>query len=279
MSKYDAVYNINLLDSKSQLPTDRIGLNYWARSFYNLNPYINNIINNHCSLISSLFELEHCSDKIINLFFDKQFEALDIKNKLYEIIQDYLVLGESFVYLEFDQASGMWSKLMLQNPDYIIVKKLITGNSEIYLRPDENLRRICLSKDECDIEQTKQLNKTLVDNIKDGYNILLDNFHVSHLVMKSSPYDIRGTSLLLPLFNNLKAETATSEMIRGLLFDPTYTSTGKVRKNMIIQKYSSICNMLINWMNNKIISPICKIQGFKEFPKATIKINNLKKLL
>src|SRR6185436_9819403 len=54
-----------------------------------------------------------------------------------------------------------------------------------------------------DIEQRKQLNQYIIDSVKRGENITLDNFHVSHLARRISPYEIRGTGLPVCIFRQL----------------------------------------------------------------------------
>jgi hypothetical protein len=121
-----------------------------------------------------------------------------------QIAQEYWLLGESFVYAELNESQGKWSRLLLQNPDYMIVQRTIVANEPlIMLRPDENLKKIVFSNKAADIEQRKQLNPYIIDSVKRGGNIPLDNFYVSHLARKISPYEIRGTGLPVCIFRQL----------------------------------------------------------------------------
>jgi hypothetical protein len=73
----------------------------------------------------------------------------------------------------------------------------------IMVRPDENLKKIIFSNKSSDIEQRKQLNNHIIDSVRRGENIPLDNFNVSHLARRISPYEIRGTGLPVCIFRQL----------------------------------------------------------------------------
>jgi hypothetical protein len=86
----------------------------------------------------------------------------------------------------------------------MVVKRTVAANEPvIMMRPDENLKRIVFSNKPSDIEQRKQLNQYIIDSVKRGDNIQLDNFQVSHLARRISPYEIRGTGLPVCIFRQL----------------------------------------------------------------------------
>ncbi len=86
----------------------------------------------------------------------------------------------------------------------MIVKRTVVANEPIImLRPDENLKKIIFSNRPTDVEQRKQLNQHIIDSVRRGENIPLDNFHVSHLARRISPYEIRGTGLPVCIFRQL----------------------------------------------------------------------------
>jgi hypothetical protein len=131
-------------------------------------------------------------------------EELDLMNICVQIAQEFWLLGEAFVYAEYDERNGKWSRLLLQNPDYMIVQKTVVSNEPtIMLRPDQNLQKIVNSNKPADIEQRKQLNQYIVDSVKRGQNIPLDNWNVSHIARKVSPYESRGTGLPVAIFRQL----------------------------------------------------------------------------
>ena len=197
------VYSPLWLNSNLNLPRDRATINAWCRSFYALNPFVHNAINLHSTYPISKLSIK-CPNKDIEKFFNDMIEEIDLMNICVQIAQEYWLLGESFVYAELDESRGKWSRLLIQNPDYMIVKRTVAANeSIIMLRPDENLKKIIFSNRPNDIEQRKQLNNHIIDSVKRGENIPLDNFNISHLARRISPYEIRGTGLPVCIFRQL----------------------------------------------------------------------------
>jgi hypothetical protein len=195
-----AVYSPLLLNSNLNLPRDRATINGWNRSFFALHPWVHNAINLHSTYPISKLTIR-CPNRKVEAFFNAMIEETDLMNICVQIAQEYWLLGEAFPYCEYDEAKGTWSRIQLQNPDYVVVKRsVVAGEPIILMRPDENLRRIVFSNKPSDIEQRHQLNDTIIQHVKRGENIPLDNFYVSHLARKISPYEARGTGLPVACF-------------------------------------------------------------------------------
>jgi len=197
------VYSPLWLNSNLNLPRDRATINAWCRSFFALNPFVHNAISLHSTYPISKLSIK-CPNKDIEKFFNDMIEEIDLMNICVEIAQEYWLLGESFVYAELDEGKGKWSRLHIQNPDFMIVKRTVVASEPIImLRPDDNLKKIIFSNRPTDIEQRKQLNQNIIESVRRGENIPLDNFHVSHLARRISPYEIRGTGLPVCIFRQL----------------------------------------------------------------------------
>lgn len=197
------VYSPLWLNSNLNLPRDRATINAWCRSFFALNPFVHNAISLHSTYPISKLSIK-CPNKDIEKFFDDMIEEIDLMNICIQIAQEYWLLGEAFVYAELDEGKGKWSRLHIQNPDFMIVKRTVVASEPIImLRPDDNLKKIIFSNRPTDIEQRKQLNQHIIDSVRKGENIPLDNFHVSHLARRISPYEIRGTGLPVCIFRQL----------------------------------------------------------------------------
>lgn len=197
------VYSPLWLSSNLNLPRDRATINAWCRAFFALNPFVHNAISLHSTYPISKLNIK-CPNKEVEKFFNDMIEELDLMNICVQIAQEYWLLGEAFVYAELDESRGKWSRFLIQNPDYMIVKRTVVANEPlIMLKPDENLKTIVRSNKPSDIEQRKQLNQHIIDCVRRGENITLDNFHVSHLARRISPYEIRGTGLPVCIFRQL----------------------------------------------------------------------------
>ena len=197
------IYSPLWLTSNLNLPRDRATINAWCRSFFTLNPIVHNAINLHSTYPISKLNIK-CHNKDIENFFNEMAEEIDLMNICVQIAQEYWLLGEAFVHAELDQRTLKWSRLLIQNPDYIVVKRSVVAHEPIImLKPDENLKRIVMSNKPSDIEQKRQLPDHIIDSVKRGQNIPLDNFNISHLARRTSPYEVRGTGLPVSIFRQL----------------------------------------------------------------------------
>jgi len=197
------VYSPLWLQSNMNLPRDRATINAWCRSFFALNPIVQNAIMLHSTYPISKLNIK-CKNEKVNAFFENMIDEIDLMNVCVQLAQEYWTLGEAFIYAELNEASAKWSRLLIQNPDYIMVQRsVIAGEPIISLRPDENLRRIVTSNRASDLQQRQQLDPNIVEHVRRGENIPLSNFYVSHLARKISPYESRGTGLPVSCFRSL----------------------------------------------------------------------------
>lgn len=197
------IYSPLWLNSNLNLPRDRATINAWSRSFFALNPIVQNAVSLHSTYPISKLNIK-CKNEKVEKFFSNMIEEIDLMNVCCQIAQEYWILGEAFIYAELDERSAKWSRLLIQNPDYIVVKhSVIAGEPIISLRPDENLRRIVTSNRPADVQQRQRLDKSIIEHVKRGENIPLSNFYVSHLARRISPYETRGTGLIVSSFRQL----------------------------------------------------------------------------
>jgi hypothetical protein len=197
------VYSPLWLTSNLNLPRDRATINAWSRSFFALNPIVQNAISLHSTYPISKLNIKSKNRKV-EKFFGQMIEEIELMNICVQIAQEFWTLGEAFIYAELDEGTAKWSRMIIQNPDYITVKRsVIAGEPIISLRPDENLRRIVMSNKPSDLMQKKQLDPSIIEHVKRGENIPLNNFYVSHLARRISPYEIRGTGLIVSCFRDL----------------------------------------------------------------------------
>jgi hypothetical protein len=268
-----------LWNSDMELPRDRATINAWCRSLYALDPIVSSTIDKHAALIPGYINFctigneQNGEARDRNSFINTMLAKLNITDVISNIITEWFVLGESYIYSELDEKSGTWSRLIVQNPDYIVVKRNMTSDEvTIMMRPDENLRRIVLSKKVTDFEkkQRNQLSASIISAIKNGENIPLDNFYASSFMRKMSPYEIRGTSYLVPLFSIMKKGNKTEQDIltvkEALLDVNFYSIGGQLSLDVLYARYTQIFDMLQQWLNNKIIAPICKLQNLTAVP-------------
>lgn len=197
------VYSPLFTMANLNLPRDRLTTNAWIRNYYQLHPIVRNAITLHATYPISKLNLK-CADKKVLKFFEDMVEEMNLMESLGDVSLEYFKLGEVFPYAELDETTGKWKKLVIQNPDYIFVKKtVLSGDPIISLKPDAVLQRLVMSNNPADIQLRKQIPEKILYHIRAGQDIPLDNFNVSHLKMLASPYDVRGTSMIVSIFKDL----------------------------------------------------------------------------
>lgn len=197
------VYSPLWLNSNLNLPKDRNTVNAWSRSFFALNPIVHNAISLHSTYPISKLNIKS-KNKRVEQFFSDMIEEIDLLNVCISIAQEFWTLGEAFVYAELDEEKGKWKQLLIQNPDYIAVERSVNGGAPIIsLRPDPNLKKIVTGNRPEDIRQRQQLSQDVIDRVRKGQNIPLDNFNIHHLARRIAPYEVRGTGLIVNCFRSL----------------------------------------------------------------------------
>lgn len=197
------VYSPLWLNSNISIPRDKATINAWCRAFYALNPFVHNAINLHSTYPISKLNIT-CANKDIEDFFNQMIDEIDLLNVCVQIAQEYWLLGEAFPYAELDEARGTWSRIFVQNPDYMVVQRTpVSSEPQILMKADENIKRIINSNKPNDIRQQKQLPADFIHYIKKGHHVPLNNLNVSFLARRISPYEIRGTGLPVTIFRNL----------------------------------------------------------------------------
>ncbi len=196
---YSPLFQISNLN----LPRDRVTMNAWNRIFYDTHPLVRNAINLHASYPISKINI-NCKSKKVQQFFMDMAERIDLYSIVYGVALEFWKNGEAFPYAELDKSSGAWKRITIQNPDYIHVRKSVIGDQvQISLRPDAGLQRIVSSNSPADLQLKRRIPKEILDYVKKGQNIPLDPFNISHLKLLSSPYDIRGTSIIVSVYKDM----------------------------------------------------------------------------
>jgi len=185
------------------LPRDRVTMNAWNRIFYDTHPIVRNAINLHASYPISKINITH-PVKEVQEFFLEMSEKLDLYSVVYGASLEFWKMGEVFPYAELDKETGSWKRITILNPDYVHVKKAAVGDHTIVsLKPDAALHRLVNSNSPSDVQLKKRLPRHIIDAVKKGQSIPLDNMNVSHLKLLSSPYDVRGTSVIVSTYKDL----------------------------------------------------------------------------
>lgn len=282
------LYNPNFLNSSINIPNDRQTLNSWYRGLYTLNPLVTNAIDFYAVYPARFLIIGEHESSQINSFFQEQIERVELNNVLLGLFREFWLIGECCTYAHLDEERKMWSDIKIQNPDYVIVQKPINGGeSIIFLRPDEKLRSLVLKNDPSVVEKQtiSILDKAVVEAIKCGDNIRLDNFYVSMFIKIASPYDVRGTSLLMPVLRNFmllekymeenilpEEQSKLIQEIKTTLGHPDALSQRLVKEVIRHRITTFMEDTIVPWLQKKIFSPIAKMNDFYEYKDAQKKL-------
>ncbi len=277
-------------NSDLALPTEREEVIAWARHYWRVHPFIAVWIDEIVSQVYSDFEITGKAGAKPEdvLKYQKQFMNDEGKFKyLQEACSlgiELNVVGEAFPYCELDEEKGEWASLILQNPDYIQVRRGSSGTVDISLSADDELKRLIKSKDKKDLKLVKKIPKKILSYIKAGKPIPLSPMFISHLAVKKSVSDVRGTSRLVRYFKILMHEDKLREenynevaakgggevapwgreLLREIRRE---TSTKTFEEGLKRQR-----KMIENWILRKILKPYGRIHDIKSPIK--IKWNN-----
>lgn len=197
-----------------QLPVQLAQLNQYWRLFYNVDPVIGGCIDMHGDMPWSdarltMEEAGDNSQEILNAFEDMMTET-ELLSWLPRLTREFMVIGEVFPYMFWDDEEGIWNHITLHNPDYIEVidSPLIDDDPILTLRPSQEMRRILQSTDPRYVRLRQKLPSEILQLLAGGKNLPLDNLNASHISRKAFPYDIRGTSIMGRMFRVLMYEDA-----------------------------------------------------------------------
>lgn len=197
-------YSPLFLTQNMQLPRDRITMNAWNRAFYETNPIVRNAINLHATYPISKLSIR-CDDKRVERFFLDMCDKVDLETVVQQAANELWKIGEAFVYASFDESTGSWDQIYIHNPDYVQVRASPTSpkNTTILLRPDPELKKIVTDSDPECARIREQIDPKIINHVIRNEMIPLDNFNISHLKMLNSPYDVRGTSIIVSVWKDL----------------------------------------------------------------------------
>lgn len=199
------------------LPYNYRVLAQWIRYYDKFHPTVGNCLDMHGSFPISKFDLifeEGGDSQTVRNTYENCVDSCDLFNKMLEISREYELLGEVYPYLHWNDDWGFFDSLILLNPDFIHVDMhpLAFGKDPIIkLEPDELLKVIATSTNPEDIEIRNDMDPMVVAAVLTEQNVRLDPFSVTQIARKSSPYEPRGTSIVLRAIKDLLYEDKIRE--------------------------------------------------------------------
>lgn len=285
------------------VPRDRLSINKLLRELYHLNSLVFSTVDFYSHYPLNFLKIHDCNDTHANELFQNQIKQLDLYHTISKIIQEYWLLGECYIYAELNEVNKLWERLIIQNPEYIVVNQSTVGDQSLSLRPDQKLRTTILASRTNDSkkEEIKQLDQTIIQHVLNGENIPLSNFNITSFIRKSNPYDVRGNSFFMPVLkelhllklidDNADVENPNFQYIcdniKSSICHPSIINhiDNSHMRDLVRQKlYLLIDQQIIPWLQDKIFSPIAKLNNLYEMkndvktlivPNITFDIKNL----
>lgn len=194
------------------LPRTLKQVNRWCRWFADHDELVGAVLELHAELPYSKAEVM-VEDRLIQRHTEDCFDRTHFFSMLPAIDLEFMKIGEVFIHDIWDDKEGMWSNIIIHNPDYIEVTFSPFADEEcvIELIPDEELKSIIHSTSPEKQQLKRRLPKEIVRRVLTGKNILLDSKEVTHIARRSNPYDVRGTSIIRRLFRTLIYEDKLRE--------------------------------------------------------------------
>jgi len=181
-------------------------INQWCRHFFKTDGIVSNLIGLHSEFPLTGMHLT-CDDPKIKKFFEILFfDVLRGQKLLLDVNLEYWKLGNCFPFGEWDDDKGIWTRFVLLNPDFVEVEKsMLVDEPMLKLDPDDNLKRIVQSRQPRELYQrlAQIQGGKIVNLIARGEKIPLNQFRVSHISYKLSPYETVGTPLMFAAFKPL----------------------------------------------------------------------------
>jgi hypothetical protein len=200
-------------ESNLMLPKDRKTMNAYNRHYYETDYWVGNIIDLHTyyplggfDIISKNKDLEH--------LMIRAADRVDLLNIVLGVGLEYWVYGEAFPFLEWDKNTMMWSRATIFNPDLMEVRRTIFMDKPIItLIPDAELKRIVTSTHPADAVLREQIPRGVLEYVLKGENIPLSSRNISHILKKTVPHDLRGTSIIQRVWKELMLRDAFREVL------------------------------------------------------------------
>lgn len=197
------------------LPYNYKVLNQWIRYYDRFHPMVGNCLDLHGYFPISKFDLKlkHMDDTVLEVY-ENCADECELFSRFLDMSREYELIGEVYPYLHWSDDLNFFDAIVIMNPDFINVKMhpLAHGvKPTIELEPDELLKALVNSNEPEDMEIKASLDPVIIAAVTMGQNIRIDPFNTEQIARKASPYEPRGTSIVLRILKDLLYEDKLRE--------------------------------------------------------------------
>jgi hypothetical protein len=181
-------------------------LNRRLRHYYNYHPVVRNVIDTHVEF--SLYDFDiRCKDPKIEREYQEIKENLNLHELMMQAGRDYYLLGEGFLYGQWDNTEHCWSSFLQYPPENIEIYKTYVGEGVVYLlKPDDELKKTLTGA----TAASKAIAATIPEDFKaavlSGKPYQLNNNCMIHIAKKAAAYVPRGTPMVTSVLKYLLME-------------------------------------------------------------------------
>ena len=192
-------------------PQDNIReLNRRLRHYFKYEPFIRSAIEFHTETPISDFELVCPASTEIQEYFNDFKDRVNLLDHIVNIARDYWLLGESFLYGNWDEHKQEFGSFVQLPPEEVEVKSAYVMPDRVFvLRPNKELQRLHMSQNPADqaLDQLmQQYNPRYTQALKQGRPFVLDSNRLVVLQRSLSGYSNRGISPVLSVLKDLLFE-------------------------------------------------------------------------
>ncbi|MGH7974741.1 MAG: hypothetical protein ACREBR_04400 [bacterium] len=271
-------YSPELTSDSWVLPKSRQEILKWIRIFFNLEPYIQQIVMMHSLYPFSKFDLV-VSDPTVKKFYEEMASNGDFN--LFEFILQASLsrekFGEAICFgnLTQDETPAKngkrmfrWHNFILLEPELVEIKTdMMTGKKTFEMVPTEEIKALISSTRPEDVERVEELKKTspeLVTAVLEHRNIKLDEDCVSQIARITDPSGTRGTSRVQSCFKALILQDwirlAQSAYAKNYVFPKELwtigdLTSGTMPSNGDLQNWKQLINQSIQSPPFTIVAP------------------------
>lgn len=142
--------------------------------------------------------------KILEVY-EQSLAELHIETLLPEVACEYLVIGRVIGSLLFDKTEGIWTDIILQDPDFCDITNIpLRGyDPKIDLKLSEDFKKFLLSKDPRDLTAKQDMPEDFLKLLLSADRLPLDPASTLYLPRKTFPNDYLGSSIyyrILPFY-------------------------------------------------------------------------------
>jgi hypothetical protein len=192
-------------------PQDNIReLNRRLRHYYKYEPYIRSTIDFHTETPISDFELVCPGNTEAQEYFNDFKDRVNLLDHLINICRDYWLLGEGFLYGNWDENEMEFSGFVQLPPEEVEVKSAYIMPERVHvLRPNKELQRLQHSNNPSDVRLNELMSEhspLYAQALQEGKPFVLDSNRLIVLQRSMAGYSNRGISPVMAVLKDLLYE-------------------------------------------------------------------------